>query len=202
MHCPKPPLQRPNWVGTVVLGQCSLNVRFRRLCASIDSGSLRRWNRDGTESSHLIGRQRFLRLRRWQERANVAPPLLIFTGRKVIVRMQAGQSVHPHAKALLGLSLHRGESCKSFLQDSAQGSTGHAHVELSPPTRWCSGSVGSAMASLKTDGSAERETSDTQEGRKQRRYCVHTGEHAGNNHAALAVHSGYSSPMVTRLKMA
>lgn len=36
------------------------------------------------------------------------------------------------------------------------------------------------MASLKTDGSAERETSDTQECRKWRRYCVHTGEHAGN----------------------
>lgn len=178
----------------------SLNVWFRRLRISIETSSLgRRRNSHGVESRHLIGRQCFLRLRWRQEGADLATPLWIFTGRKVVVWVQAGQSIHPHSKAFLGLSLHRGESCKSFLQDSAQAPTGHAQVELASPTCWCSRSVGSAMASLKTDGSAERETSDTQEGRKERRYCVHTGEHAGKQ--SCSSRSAFHQ-LVTSLKTA
>lgn len=65
----------------------------------------------------------------------MAPPLLGFAGRQVIVGVHPGQSVHPHAKALLGLSLHGGESRERFLQDSAQTAAGHTQVELAPSTR-------------------------------------------------------------------
>lgn len=88
-----------------------------------------------TQLGHAPCRQRLLGLGRGQEGA-LAPATLLAL-RLLAVRVEARQTVHPHAEVLLCLPLHDSEARQRLLQDSAQSAAGGGG---------CRGSAGPALS--------------------------------------------------------